>query len=88
MIKWEMCQSIYRWVQDYVPKIEKRTKPYIKNVKDSWRIDYPPAIKFKKNLFNVIPLSGIFLQHNKYVTPLYYMCIWSQFMTLSISLLM
>jgi IS6 family transposase len=31
--------SIYRWVQEYAPEINKRTKPYLKNTCDSWSLD-------------------------------------------------
>ena len=30
--------TIYRWVQDYAPEIEKRTRPYLKQTNDSWRV--------------------------------------------------
>jgi IS6 family transposase len=31
--------TIYRWVQDYAPELEKRTKPQLKLTNDSWRVD-------------------------------------------------
>ena len=31
--------TIYRWVQDYAPELEKRTKPQLKPTNDSWRVD-------------------------------------------------
>ena len=34
-----MQSTIYRWVQEYAPKINKRTKPYLKMTGDSWKLD-------------------------------------------------
>jgi IS6 family transposase len=31
--------TIYRWVQEYAPEINKRIKPYIKSTCDSWKVD-------------------------------------------------
>lgn len=31
--------TIYRWVQEYAPEINKRTKPHLKMTCDSWRCD-------------------------------------------------
>ncbi len=31
--------TIYRWVQRYVPEIEKRCRPHLKACNDSWRVD-------------------------------------------------
>ena len=31
--------TIFRWVQDYAPEREKRTRPYLKQTDDSWRVD-------------------------------------------------
>ena len=31
--------TIFRWVQDYAPEIDKRTRPYLKATNDSWRVD-------------------------------------------------
>ena len=31
--------TIYRWVQDYAPELEKRTKPRLKLTNDSWKVD-------------------------------------------------
>ncbi len=52
--------TIYRWVQDYAPEIEKRTKPYIKDVNDSWRIDetYIKVRKKSKYLYRAIDSQG------------------------------
>ena len=31
--------TIYRWVQEYSPEINKRIKPYLKMTSDSWKLD-------------------------------------------------
>lgn len=31
--------TIYRWVQEYAPEINKRIKPYLKCTTDSWKVD-------------------------------------------------
>ena len=31
--------TIYRWVQDYAPELEKRTKPRLKLTNNSWKVD-------------------------------------------------
>jgi len=31
--------TIYRWVQEYAPEINKRIKPYLKYTNDSWKVD-------------------------------------------------
>ncbi len=31
--------TIYRWVQEYAPEINKRTKPFLKRTCDSWKLD-------------------------------------------------
>ena len=31
--------TIYRWVQEYAPEIDKRSRPYLKQTNDSWRVD-------------------------------------------------
>jgi transposase-like protein len=31
--------TIYRWVQEYAPEINKRVKPYLKVTCDSWKVD-------------------------------------------------
>src|ERR1700694_4662686 len=31
--------TIYRWVQEYAPELEKRTKAQLKPTNDSWRVD-------------------------------------------------
>ncbi len=31
--------TIYRWVQEYAPELEKRCKPYLNPTNDSWRVD-------------------------------------------------
>ena len=31
--------TIYRWVQHYAPEIDKRSRPFLKQTNDSWRVD-------------------------------------------------
>ncbi|HZA23575.1 MAG TPA: IS6 family transposase, partial [Dehalococcoidia bacterium] len=31
--------TIYRWVQQYAPELEKRCKPHLKQTNSSWRVD-------------------------------------------------
>lgn len=39
--------TIYRWVQQYAPEIEKRCRPHLKACNDSWKVD-ETSIKIKK----------------------------------------
>jgi transposase, IS6 family len=39
--------TMYRWVQQYAPELEKRCRPYLKPTTDSWRVD-ETYIKIKK----------------------------------------
>jgi transposase, IS6 family len=39
--------TIYRWVQQYAPELEKRCRPHLKATNDSWRVD-ETYIKIKK----------------------------------------
>ena len=39
--------TIYRWVQQYAPELEKRCKPHLKATNDSWRVD-ETYIKIRK----------------------------------------
>ena len=31
--------TIYRWVQDYAPELDKRIRPFLNPTNDSWRVD-------------------------------------------------
>jgi len=31
--------TIYRWVQQYAPELDKRCRPYLRSTKDSWLVD-------------------------------------------------
>ena len=31
--------TIYRWVQKFAPEIDKRSRSYLKQINDSWRVD-------------------------------------------------
>ncbi len=39
--------TIYRWVQQYAPELEKRCRPHLKTTSDSWKVD-ETYIKVKK----------------------------------------
>jgi transposase-like protein len=39
--------TIYRWVQQYAPELERRCRPHLKPTTDSWRVD-ETYIKVKK----------------------------------------
>ncbi|GHO97420.1 IS6 family transposase [Reticulibacter mediterranei] len=39
--------TIYRWVQQYAPEMEKRCRPHLKGFTDSWKVD-ETYIKIKK----------------------------------------
>ena len=39
--------TIYRWVQQYAPQLERRCRPHLKPMTDSWRVD-ETSIKVKK----------------------------------------
>ena len=31
--------TIHRWVQDYAPELDKRSRPFLNSTNDSWRVD-------------------------------------------------
>ena len=31
--------TIYRWVQNYAPELDKRSRPFLKKTNDTWRVD-------------------------------------------------
>ena len=39
--------TIYRWVQQYAPELEKRCRPHLRACNDSWKVD-ETSIKIKK----------------------------------------
>ncbi|GHP00384.1 IS6 family transposase [Reticulibacter mediterranei] len=39
--------TIYRWVQQYAPELERRCRPHLKTTTDSWRVD-ETYVKVKK----------------------------------------
>jgi transposase, IS6 family len=52
--------TIYRWVQQYAPEMEKRCRPHLKPTTDSWRVD-ETYIKIKKEwmyLYRAIDSEG------------------------------
>ena len=52
--------TIYRWVQQYAPELEKRCRPHLKPTTDSWRVD-ETYIKVKKKwayLYRAVDSQG------------------------------
>ena len=52
--------TIYRWVQAYSPDLEKRCRPYLKPINDSWRMD-ETYVKVKgvwKYLYRAVDSAG------------------------------
>ncbi len=48
--------TICRWVQEYAPEIDKRSRPYLKQTNDSWRVD-ETYVKVKGKQMICIELS-------------------------------
>src|SRR2546423_4333537 len=46
--------TIYRWVQQYAPELERRCRPHLKPTTDSWR-GHETHIKIKKSLVYLYP---------------------------------
>ena len=52
--------TIYRWVQQYAPELDKRCRPYLRPTNDSWRVD-ETYIKVKgqwKYLYRAVDSQG------------------------------
>ncbi len=52
--------TIYRWVQQYVPELNRRCRPYLKRTADSWKVD-ETYIKVKKEwvyLYRAVDSQG------------------------------
>lgn len=52
--------TIYRWVQQYAPELERRCRPHLKPTTDSWRVD-ETYIKVKKKwmyLYRAVDSQG------------------------------
>ena len=52
--------TIFRWVQEYAPELERRIKPHLKKTNDSWKLD-ETYIKIKgkwRYLYRAIDKSG------------------------------
>lgn len=52
--------TIYRWVQQYAPELDRRCRPYLKRTADSWKVD-ETDIKVKKEwvyLYRAVDSAG------------------------------
>src|SRR6266581_3103696 len=52
--------TIYRWVQQYAPELDKRCRPHLKATTDSWKVD-ETYIKVRKNwmyLYRAVDSEG------------------------------
>ena len=49
--------TIYRWVQEYAPEIDKRNRPYLKQTNDSWRVD-ETYVKFRGRWMDLYRAAG------------------------------
>src|SRR5438270_1799554 len=52
--------TIYRWVQQYAPELEKRCRPHLKACNDSWKVD-ETSIKVRKTwmyLYRAVDSEG------------------------------
>src|SRR5258708_33361931 len=52
--------TIYRWVQQYAPELERRCRPHLKPTTDSWRVDetYIKVKKEWKYLYRAVDSQG------------------------------
>ena len=52
--------TIYRWVMDYAPELEKRCKPHLKATNDSYKVDetYIKVKKEWKYLYRAVDSEG------------------------------
>jgi len=52
--------TVFRWVQEYKPELEKRCRPHLRPTNDSWRVD-ETYIKVKgvwKYLYRAVDSNG------------------------------
>ncbi len=52
--------TIYRWVQAYAPELDKRIRPHLSSINDSWKVDetYIKVKKEWKYLYRAIDSQG------------------------------
>ena len=69
--------TIYRWVQQYAPELEKRCKPHLKATNDSWRVDetYVKVKKVWMYLYRVVDSQGNTLE---FLFPIFLLAIFRQ----------
>ena len=63
--------TIYRWVQEYAPELDKRSRPYLKQTNDSWRVD-ETYVKVRGKRLRVallqqnLPSAGLMANRNRH----------------------
>ncbi len=52
--------TIFRWVQQYGPELDKRCRPYLRSTNDSWRVDetYIKVLGKPKYLYRAVDSAG------------------------------
>ena len=57
---WRGKLCFYQWVQHYAPELEKRCKPHLKAITDSWHVDeiYVKVKKVWMYLYRAVDSQG------------------------------